>query len=344
MNRKLLLTAASLVGITFLLGAFTPGSGPSPLIPTPTIRTAAAKGLTLLEKSGYIFTMRSTLKCAGCHHTSLTSMAAAIARKKGVPVTDSFTTHRIRATERSLTGACNPNLITEFLTINFPSSYFLVSLHADGYKPNFTTDIAVDLLLHQALPDGHFLAETGRVPLQIGNIHLTAFAIRAIQLYASPAKTGEVQQLVAKTRKWLENTRPAEQQELAFKLLGLSWTDGSDEEKRRTSAILLSMQNSDGGWSQLPTLRSDAYASGQALYALFESGMLQPEDAAYQKGIAFLLRTQDTDGAWVVASRSFPIQPYFNSDFPPYDEDQYISASASNWATMALLNALPDRP
>jgi hypothetical protein len=341
-------TSALAAGILLAITAFTPASSytePATAtlpIPTPAIRAAAAKGLSLLEKSGYLFTIRSREKCAGCHHNSLTSMAAAIAQKKGVPVTDSFTKYRIEATERSLTNACNPNLIGEFLSINFPTSYFLLSLHADGYKPDFSTDIAVDYLMSQALADGRFITETGRIPLQTGDIHLTAFAIRAIQLYASPSKTEQVKQLVAKTRIWLEASHPDQQQELTFKLLGLQWCDGASEEKKKTAATLLAMQNPDGGWSQTPAFHSDAYATGQTLYALSESATLRPEDPAYQKGIAWLLKTQDSDGAWVVASRSFPIQPYFTSDFPPYDENQFISASASNWAVMALLNALPD--
>jgi Prenyltransferase and squalene oxidase repeat len=342
MPNKLLSTAAALTTTICFLSAFTASHNPAPLISTSTIRAAAAKGLALLEQSGYQFTTRSAAKCASCHHNSLTSMAAAIARQKAVPVIDSFTRHRIVATERSLKAACNLNLINSFLVVNFAQPYFLIALNADRFEPNFTTDITVDYLISQALPDGRFQAETGRIPLEAGDIHLTAIAIRAIQLYASPAKTQKVAQLVAKTRTWLETTHPDQQQELAFKLLGLQWCGSSAEEKTKVSAAILGMQNADGGWAQLPTLGSDAYATGQNLYALFESGTLKPEDPAYQKALAYLLKTQDADGAWIVTTRAYPIQPFFNSDFPPYDENQFISATASNWSVMALLNALPD--
>jgi N-acyl-D-amino-acid deacylase len=68
----------------------------------------------------------------------------------------------------------------------------------------------------------------------------------------------------------------------------------------------LATQREDGGWSQLTNLETDSYATGQALYALYESGLLKTDDAAFQKGISFLLKTQYEDGSWKVKSRSIP--------------------------------------
>jgi len=39
-----------------------------------------------------------------------------------------------------------------------------------------------------------------------------------------------------------------------------------------------------------------------------------------------------------VKTRAIPIMPSFESDFP-YGPDQWISAAATNWATMALIAA-----
>ena len=307
------------------------------------IEQSASKAFLLLQKSGYIFTNNNKLKCASCHHNTLTAMAAGIARQKGIPVIDSFTASRITAMEGDVIGACNPNLINQFLPISFAIPYLLLGLDAEKYPANMHTDVSVDYMMGQAKGDGSFLAESGRAPLETGDVHLTAMAIRSIQLYAPAAKKERVNELVARTRQWLEKKQTDQQQELAFQLLGLQWCGSNVNYKMNIAKKLRAMQNEDGGWSQLPTMKSDAYATGQTLYALYESGMEKPGDAVYQKGLNYLLRTQDQEGAWFVATRSFPIQPFVNSDFPPYDDNQFISATATNWAVMALLNALPDK-
>ena len=88
---------------------------------------------------------------------------------------------------------------------------------------------------------------------------------------------------------------------------------------------------------------SDAYATGEALYALHLAGKMKITDDVYQRGVRYLLRTQALDGSWHVKTRSFPLQPYFESGFP-YGPDQWISASGTSWASMALsLAAEPER-
>ena len=343
-NIKILSAISIITSAVFLCSMLT-GWVTKPLpVDAEVVKQAATKSLMLLQKSAYIFTNNSSFKCASCHHNTLTAMATGIARKKGVQIVDSFATKNIAAMEGDLVAICNPNHINQFIAANFITPYVLLGLDAEKYPANLYTDIAVDNMMGQAKGDGSFLAESGRVPLETGDIHLTAMAIRSIQLYASLSKKSRVEELVQKTRHWLEQANPDIQQELAFQLLGLHWCGSSADYKIKIAAKLRSMQNEDGGWSQLPTMKSDAYATGQTLYALYESGMEKPEDAAYQKGLNFLLKTQNANGAWFVATRSFPIQPFVDSNFPPYDDDQFISATASNWAVIALLNSLPDNP
>jgi hypothetical protein len=102
---------------------------------------------------------------------------------------------------------------------------------------------------------------------------------------------------------------------------------------------LLDVQRSDGGWSDLASMDSTAYATGKALFALHTAG-LPATDAAYQRGVQYLMATQMQDGSWHVRTRAAGFQPYFDNGFP-HDVDQWISASATSWATLALAVAAP---
>jgi hypothetical protein len=125
----------------------------------------------------------------------------------------------------------------------------------------------------------------------------------------------------------------------AFQLLGLGWSAAAKETIKKAARALAAEQRPDGGWAQIPTLSSDAYATGQALVALQQSGALMPADPMVQRGNRFLMQSQLGDGSWFVTSRAIPLQPHFESGFP-HGRDQFISAAATNWATMALSLAI----
>src|SRR5262249_37461354 len=96
----------------------------------------------------------------------------------------------------------------------------------------------------------------------------------------------------------------------------------------------------DGGWGQLASLPSDAYATGQALFALHSAGGVPISNPAYQRGVQFLLETQLADGTWRVRRRAFPFQPTMASGFP-HGRDAWISAAGTSWAVAALSPGLP---
>ena len=142
---------------------------------------------------------------------------------------------------------------------------------------------------------------------------------------------------IGRARDWLASAKGEVTEERAFRLLGLAWAEAGEEALKAAARDLLSLQRSDGGWSQEPSLESDAYATGEALTALRESGMAAADDPAVRRGVEFLLRTQLQDGSWYVRSRSVPIQAYFESGFP-HGADQWISAAGTAWAVRALAN------
>ena len=127
-----------------------------------------------------------------------------------------------------------------------------------------------------------------------------------------------------------------------MQLNGLADAGASAAERAPFVKALKGLQNTDGSWSQLPGIQPDAYATGQALYALHVSGNVPASDAAYQKGVQWLLRNQLPDGSWFAPTRAVPVQPHTFESFPN-GWHQFISDAASCWATMALLYTLPDQ-
>jgi hypothetical protein len=103
---------------------------------------------------------------------------------------------------------------------------------------------------------------------------------------------------------------------------------------------VLATQRPDGGWSDLPSMQSTAYATGRSLVSL-QIGGLPVSDPAYQRGIKFLLTTQQEDGSWYTKTRALAFQPYFDAEFP-HGFDQWMSAAGTSWAAMALTLALPE--
>jgi hypothetical protein len=157
-------------------------------------------------------------------------------------------------------------------------------------------------------------------------------------VYGLKAQRPEYEKAVQLGALWLENAQPVSTEDRVFQLLGLTWAGGNKDSMRKAARALIAEQRADGGWAQIPTLGSDAYATGQALVALKDNGALGVADPAYKRGTQFLLSTQFEDGSWFVRSRAIPIMPFFESDFP-YGRDQWISVAATNWATMALVPA-----
>jgi hypothetical protein len=174
-----------------------------------------------------------------------------------------------------------------------------------------------------------------RPPIESNDIAVTALCLRAVQVYAPRHQRANAKAAVDRARVWLTTAHAEATEERAFRLLGLKWAGAPRELLLRAAADLVATQGSDGGWAQQTTMGSDAYATGEALVALRESGAVTGADAAYRKGLEFLLRTQIDDGSWPVESHAVPIQAYFESGFP-YGVNQWISAAATAWATTAL--------
>jgi len=317
-----------------------------PAVSTPrSARAAIEKALAKLQPASPGFTKGT--QCVSCHNQSLPAMAVKLAADRGVPVDRTLAAHPTEATLASWKAAREQYLLANAPAGGFVAGtpYALAALAEEGVAASPITDAVALCLANVQRRDGSWNVPVGvaggglRPPLgSIGSISLTALAVRGLSVYAPPGRQAETKTRLARALEFLRKAEPPDTQDEAFKLLGFVWSNEPASERAAQMKRLLALQGADGGWAQLPTMASDAYATGEALYAL-QAGGVSNQSEAYRKGAAYLLRTQLEDGTWLVRSRGFGFQPYFETGFP-HGRDQFISVAATSWAGMALAYTL----
>jgi hypothetical protein len=211
--------------------------------------------------------------------------------------------------------------------------YAALALSLAGYAPNSITDVvAVHVAGQQRAAGNWHVGDISRAPIQESDLARTARSIRLLQVYGPPARKPEFDVRIARARNWLAKATPVTDDDAAMQMVGLHWAGATVTSQAKA---LAARQRADGGWGQNSNLESDAFATGETLWALRECGTLTASDPAYRRGVDFLLNTQWPDGSWYVRSRAAKIQPYFQSGFP-FEHDQWISSAATAWAVMAL--------
>jgi len=328
-----------LSAIVTVITAFTTVTKESKINSQEDIKKAVNKTLPLLQTSSHLF-LENAGGCQSCHHQDLTAVSLSLAKEKGFTVNDTILNEifdSVNSVIRSRKDVLSQN--GDPIAIVMSSGYQLWALWANKYKSNKLIEMLVKNLMQRQIYDGSWVSPNPRPPLEYYAFSATALMVSALQYYSPPSLKPEIDQRIEKARAWMIKTIPENNEERIFQLLGLKWINGDKNFIHQQAKKLLATQHEDGGWSQLPTLESDSYATGQALYSLYETGQLKTNDPAFEKGIAFLLKTQYEDGSWKVKSRSIPFVPFVQNGFP-HDKDQFISAAGTNWATMALTLAV----
>lgn len=311
--------------------------------PAATIHAAIQRSLPLLQRTDASFIPKAG--CVSCHNDSLAAMTSGLARKRGFVFDETMAAQQVKANvafleqKRDLLhqgfffGAVqgDPQIV----------SYMLMGLDAEHYTPDLNTDAVAMFVRARQMPDGRWAFGTdGRPPLCAdGDIAATVLSMRGLQLYAPNVDKAAYQDAVRRAGAWLANAQSRTHDDRSWRLLGLAWVGTNKDATQTAMREVLAAQRSDGGWADLASMESTAYATGKALVALQAAG-LPPSDVAYQRGVRFLLATQMQDGSWHVRTRAAGLQPYFENGFP-HGVDQWISAAATSWATMALTLAAP---
>lgn len=336
--------AAALTMLTIIssrLFADEPSPPPGPTVEQ--VRAAVAQSLPLLE-AGAKGSLEQRARCFTCHNQGLPIMALSAAQVRGFTVDNQHLRRQVQHTAdflgknraQYLEGKGQGGQIDT-------AGYALWTLAIAGWQPDGTTAaVAEYFLIHQREAD-HYQPTSRRPPSEQSHFTSSFVALRGMKSFGTAEQQPRIEERIAKVREWLFKTPPQDTEDRVFRLRALHAAGAANDEIRRARDELLTVQRPDGGWSQLADLASDAYATGSVLVALHEAGGLPTDDAAYRRGLAYLIANQQRDGSWHVVSRAKPFQTYFESGYP-HGKDQFISCAAAGWATTALALSLPLDP
>lgn len=314
-------------------------------------RQAVSASLKSLEVAMRQFNQRTG--CVSCHHEGLGRMATGAARERGFALDAALRDLEQKRVGGAVNGMASlhqaalkqPEMMKKlplFEMGEVPFSYvWMLGGMAFEKEPATEAAAAMALVLaRQQLPNGMWHQGGPRVPMQSTPFTTTSLTILGLNAYGAPADAAEITERIQRGKSWLLSTPARNSEEKAYRLLGLKWAGATEPERKTALEELRSAQLPDGGWAQLPEMKSDAYATGQALYALSVGGEVPTTDPAFRRGLRYLLRTQEADGSWFVSKRAVPLNNYFDAGFP-HGQSQYSSFNGTCWATLALLQTIP---
>lgn len=295
---------------------------------------AIEKGLTFLVKDALAWNAK--YHCASCHHAGLVVRAMREAKLRGIAVDEPVLADLTKSISEGegKTGVPRPAGIPK--AFNAKAIYFAHGLGTDPKRDEAAQSGLQNMLKtvkEDQIDDGSWAAWPETRPPIFGpsNDSVTADATLALL----PLAESDPAAKAARDRgvQWLVTHKTDDDpQSVALRVVLWSKLGRPTEESAPLVARIRERQNSDGGWSQSKEMGSDAWATGQALYALAHAGA-KPEDPAIARGHAFLVKAQKEDGSWPMTSR--PIKPggEGSKNLVP------IIGAGSAWAVLGLVRS-----
>lgn len=327
------------------------------------LRAAILKGIPLIEASSKEYLKQR--ECFSCHHQAMPMVMLSEADKRGFAIDKENFQAQLKRTIKHLEGGKK-----QYAEGNGQggrvdtAAWGLWGLEVGNHPPDDTTEAVAHFLLNYQKDQGHWNPPGHRPPTGASQFASTYVALRGLEHFATEKQHEAISERLEKVVQWLETAETKDTEDRVYRLRIWSYIRAYENEQKTGSSYspssisahyfgtaegkvkeavedLLKRQREDGGWAQTDEMESDAYATGTVLVALHEAGGLPVSDERYQKGLAYLLKTQEADGSWKVETRSRPIQVYFESGFP-HKKGQFVSIAASSWAITAMLYTFPE--
>lgn len=201
--------------------------------PPATARQAVARSLPILRTASA--RMMTDGGCAACHAQPITAMAVDAARARGWTTLSSNV--ESAQSPMQLT-AFAPQLLQLRELGGWPDSlvYATLLMAVQRTPPNRATDAVVHYLAGKQRREGSWEGVGAtRAPMQDGDFSRTAMSIRALTVYAPPARAGEFKERVQRAGAWLSRQTPITTEDRVMQLLGLHW--GERRRSRATDAF-----------------------------------------------------------------------------------------------------------
>ena len=307
-----------------------------PLDEPAALTATIERGLAFLAEDAMAW--KSEHKCVSCHHAGLVVWSMREAKERGHSVNEAVLAELTKWVAESGDGKfaqARPAAAPK--AFNPKAVWFALALGADS-RPDAVSQTGMKLLLKTVKSDqtenGSWSAwpETRAPIFGDSDESMTALAILSL---VPAAATGDVSARSVRDKgiRWLRETPSDEDpQSIAMRLVLWRRLGRPAEVWEPLVQRIKSRQNADGGWSQTKAMASDAWATGQALFALGHA-LIKPDEPVIANAHTFLIKTQRDDGSWPMTSR--PVKPGGDGSKSLIP----ITGAGSAWAILGLVRS-----
>jgi hypothetical protein len=313
----------------------------------PDAGAAVARGVAFIQKDALAW--KAEKQCSTCHHGTMTLWALNEVKRQHYAVDSAALADVAQWTrERFLPNLDKPrDPRPGWSMISTPALFLAAMAHN---QPELTTVSSQERKLIAGHVSRH-LEEDGSVltpatmtpprpvngppPVFESREVLTLLAVLAMEPEepADPAEASPIRDARKKSSAWLAANTPGDDTQAAALRLLLAVAEKRRQAIRDGISGLLARQNADGGWGQLRTLSSDAFATGQTLYILSLAGV-DRKRSEIRRGVAFLVANQREDGSWPMTARAHP-------GATPMKNPSPIGHFGACWAVLGLARSVP---